>query len=498
MAQANTARHAGDIYQGRVFWLNAANLLKSHDPIVEVAWETGPKGLDDVRINYDPPKRSGNGPIAREYIQCKWHVGAGEFGYERLTDPKFVHGTEYSWLRRAYDAYCAEKGYNVRFTLQTNWRIDAKDPLFELKRSESNELDVKKLFIGKTSDSKMGAVRECWRTHLDIDDDQLREFAGTLRIADNVWSMDEVRERLDDRLLSVGLQTPPVSRSAYVYDDLIIKLHGEGDVIFDVGELSSVCDRERLWSDVKPTGAPFTLGIRSFMHKYDDMAHRCDVLLDLVPFFDGRFLQDDYQWERDIFPQLRAFIEQNAREHEHLRLRIDAHASVAFAVGRLLDVKSGHRLEIEQRTNGAGIQYWQPGTSADAPKLEVSSRGDSSHDVVIALSVTHDVANDVMRYCDGAFSDGYQLIDARLNGGPSGVGIVDGGHAWQIAEALAAELRTCARDSECKVRFFAAAPNALVFFFAQQLGLGNVTTYEFDFERRRGGGYQAAWRINEL
>lgn len=498
MAQANTARHAGDTYQGRVFWLNAANLLKTQDPIVEVAWETGPKGLDDVRINYDPPKRSGNGPIMRDYIQCKWHVGAGEFGYERLTDPTFVHGTEYSWLQRAYDAFCTENSPDVRFTLQTNWRIDAKDPLFELKRSESNELDLMKLFSGKTANSKMGAVRECWCAHLNIDDDRLREFAGTLRIADNVWSMEEIRERLDDRLLSVGLQTPPASRSAYVYDDLIIKLHGEGDVILDAAELSGVCDREGLWADVEPTQVPFTVGIRSFMHKYDDMEHRCDALLDLVPYFDGRFLQPAYQWERDIFPELQAFVEQHARAHGHLRLRIDAHASIAFAVGRLLDVKSGHQLEMEQRTNGAGIQYWQPGTTTGVPKLKVSSRGESQRNLVIALSITHDVANDVTQYCDGAMSDGYQFIDARLAGGPSGIGIVDGSHAWQVSEALAGELRSRGQGTECKVHFFSAAPNALVFFFAQQLGLGNVTTYEFDFERKRGGGYKAAWQIDEL
>ncbi len=497
MAQANNARHAGDIYQGRVFWLNAANLLKTHDPIVEVAWETGPKGLDDVRVNYGPPKRSSNGPIERDFIQCKWHVGAGEFGYQQLTDPTFVNASKYSWLQRAYNAYCTENSPNVRFTLQTNWRVDAMDPLFELKRSESNELDLKKLFTGKTAKSKMGAVRECWCAHLDIDDDRLCEFAGTLKIADNVCSMDEIRERLDDRLLSVGLLTPPANHSAYVYDDLIIKLHGEGDVILNAVELSGVCDREGLWADVEPSQVPFTVGIRSFMHKYDDMEHRCDALLDLVPYFDGRFLQPAYQWERDIFPQLQAFVLQHAREHTNLRLRIDGHASIAFAIGRLLDVKSGHLLEIEQRTNGAGIQYWQPSATTSGSKLQVSSRGESQHDVVIALSITHDVANDVTQYCDGAMSDGYQFINARLAGDPSGIGIVDGGHAWRVAEALAAELRKIGQAAN-KVHFFSAAPNALVFFFAQQLGLGNVTTYEFDFERKRGGGYQKAWRIDEL
>ena len=289
MTRANTARHAGDTYQARIFWLNAANLLKASDPIVEVAWETGPRGLDDIRIDYHPPKRSVNGPISRDYIQCKWHVSAGEFGYQHLSDPSFVHGKKFSWMQRAYDAYRSDDSASSRYTLQTNWRIDSKDPLFELKRSESNELDLNKLFTGKTVRSKMGAVRQCWCKHLGIDDDELRAFAATLTIADNVWSMDELRERLNDRLTSVGLYAVPASQSAYVYDDLIIKLHGEGDVVLNDAKLREICDRVGLWDKNVRHKPPYTLGIRSFMHKYDAMEHRCDAMLDLVPHFDGRF-----------------------------------------------------------------------------------------------------------------------------------------------------------------------------------------------------------------
>ncbi|NJO34890.1 MAG: hypothetical protein HC869_19015, partial [Rhodospirillales bacterium] len=65
-------------------------------------------------------------------------------------------------------------------------------------------------------------------------------------------------------------------------------------------------------------------------------------------------------FRRALYPQRRglggagpsslaAFVLGAARASEHLRLIIDAHASLAFATGALLNVKSGKRIEIEQR-----------------------------------------------------------------------------------------------------------------------------------------------------
>lgn len=499
MTRTNTARHAGDTYQARMFWINAANLLKATDPIVEVAWENGPKGLDDIRIDYRPPKRSNNGPISRDYVQCKWHVAAGEFGYQNLADPSFVHGTRHSWLSRAYDAFQSDSSKSQRYTLQTNWRINASDPLFELQRKESNELDVAKLFTGTTVRSMMHRVRECWCDHLDIDEDELRDFAAALKIADNVGSMDDLRERLDDRLVAVGLCLVPNSQSAYVYDDLVIKLHGEGDVVLDDERLREICDRENLWEqDAPKSSSPFTLGIRSFMHKYDDMEHRCDSLLDFVPYFEGRYLRSAKDWSVDLFPELRDFIQTHAREHQNLRVRIDAHASIAFVTGRLLDVKSGVATEIEQRTSGAGLQYWRADNAQHGPTLDVHASGGDGADLVVALSITHDVLSNVNVYCERELPSDHRLLDARLSSGPSGLGVVDGAHAWQIAESIAAAIREQGGHNRPRVHLFAAAPNAVIFFIGQQLGLGDVVAYEYDFEGARGGGYHEFWTLNEF
>jgi hypothetical protein len=54
--------------------------------------------------------------------------------------------------------------------------------------------------------------------------------------------------------------------------------------------------------------------------------------------------------------ELRAFITAAARSNDCLRRVIDAHVSLTFGVGALLDVKSGKTIEIEQRT--AGRRFW--------------------------------------------------------------------------------------------------------------------------------------------
>lgn len=489
MSRTNIARYSGDQFQARMFWLNAVNLLKSRDPIVEVAWEAGPKGVDDIRVHYQPPIRSTNGPVTRDYIQCKWHVGAGEFGYQDLTDPKFTYGQSYSWLQRAYDAFQTEGSQN-RFTFQTNWRIAATNPLFDLVRRENNEIDLSKLFGTKTAKSKMGRVRECWCEHLEIDEDILQDFAASLTFADDVRSMSELRERLDDRFASVGMKAVPLDQSSYVYDDLIMKLHKEGDVVMDDTELRAVCDRESLWDDAAPNEEPYTLGIRSFKHKYDPMDHRCHQLLDLVPKFDGWFLKARCDWQSDIAAQLAEFVERFAPGHGAIRLRIDAHASIALAAGRLLDVKSGMQLGIEQRTSGLGLRYWSS-TDGDSsgPDLRVDTSGGANSNRVVALGITHDVLPGVKAYCEERFPDGYQLISARLDAAASGIGVNSGAHAWRIVESLAATLRGLATTPDNHVHLFAAAPNGAMFFLGQQLGIGKITVYEWDFERRRGGGY---------
>ena len=121
----------------------------------------------------------------------------------------------------------------------------------------------------------------------------------------------------------------------------------------------------------------------------------------------------------------------------------------------------------------------------------------AAEDLVVALSLVHDVTADTRAYCEQHLVNGYGWLDARLPSRPSGLSVADGSHAWHIAVSLAAQIKTHAAPPLRRIHLFAAAPNAVMFFLGQQLGLGRVTTYEYDFAGERGGGYFPSWSLDE-
>jgi len=80
-------RRDGDAFQARIFWLKAAKLLDDQGNIVRVGFESGPRGFDDVWIEYDPrkaPLDQYGQPLAVERLQCKWHAGLGAYTFPRF------------------------------------------------------------------------------------------------------------------------------------------------------------------------------------------------------------------------------------------------------------------------------------------------------------------------------------------------------------------------------------------------------------------------------
>jgi len=107
MAKAIVARRDGDTYQARLFWLKATCLLDPKSPIIKVGFEIGPKGFDDIWVEYDKkraPKDQCGNPLLLEHIQCKWHVSPGYYGYSDLVDPDFINASSISLLQRARNA----------------------------------------------------------------------------------------------------------------------------------------------------------------------------------------------------------------------------------------------------------------------------------------------------------------------------------------------------------------------------------------------------------
>jgi hypothetical protein len=218
MAKAVLARMDGDIFQARFFWRKACRLLDSESPVLRVGFESGPKGYDDIWVEYEQKRGVQDQygmPLVREHTQCKWHVSPNSYGYAQLINPDFINANAKSLLQRALAAQRAHatNGEGARFRLLTNWRIDRNDPLWQLVHQRSHTLRSELLFGTRTERSAMGAVRKLWCEHLGLSEDELRLLVRTLAFAEATDSLDQLREELDPLFRIAGLRRIPSHES---------------------------------------------------------------------------------------------------------------------------------------------------------------------------------------------------------------------------------------------------------------------------------------------
>lgn len=498
MTQAIAVRRDGDTYQARQFWLRAARLLDPKSPVRRVGFESGPKSFDDIWVEYAPghePSDQAGIPLKREHLQCKWHISPGTYGFADLVEPEFINANARSLLQRARDAQLknAPHGQGARFKLITNWQLDRADALGPIISNRSGSVRLDRLYGSKTDNSKEGSIRKTWREHLEIDEDELRLLANTLAFAHTSETLDDLRERLDDVFGVVGLRRIPLKQSAHAYDDVVFQWMAQGRLEFGRESFRAACVREDLLCE--SPDRPHVYGVKSFEHAFDRLEDRCDDVLDLVPVFDERYIRDDDDWEVELYPRLQAFLRSAAKDQPRLRLALDAHTSLSFAAGSVLNIKSGRDVELEQRTHGRRI-WCADDVAADPqwPTLTetVVELDTSASDLAVALCITHDIAEDVERYVEAQHTSIGKMLILRASCGPGAQVVASGHHAFDLAQSAKEAVRRAKPDPSQGgiTHVFIAAPNALTFFLGQQQSaLGPVRLYEFDFDGTRGGSY---------
>jgi hypothetical protein len=499
MTQAVTVRRDGDTFQARLFWWHAARLLDPESPVVRVGFESGPKSFDDIWVEYDP-KRSASDqygdPLLREHMQCKWHVTPDNYGYSHLIDPEFINANARSLLQRAREAQLsyAPAGSGVRFKLVTNWRLDRADPLRLMVGMRSGAMRLERLYGSATDNSKAGSVRKAWREHLNIDEDELRILARTLAFGEATDTLDALRDQLDILFGLVGLRRIPANQSAFPYDDIIYQWMAQGRLQFDRSSFRAVCVREDLLGSAQ--GGPKVYGVKSFEHAFDQLEERCHVVLDFVPSFDERYIRSDADWETKLYPELKAFLLAAAKDQPRLRLALDAHVTLAFAAGSVINIKSGRQVELEQR--GTGQRIWSADDTISDPAWpslvsQTIELQPGEPDLAVAIGLTHDISADVRRYCEAELPKIGRLLVLQPITGPGAQSITCGRHAFELADAASNAVRGAKVSGTGSAHLFVAAPNAFTFFLGQrQTALGRVHLYEFDFDGDRGRSYTPA------
>lgn len=502
MADAVMARWHGDNYQARVFWENAFNLLLPNSCVVEVTFEAnGPKAFDDVVVKYDPAvPRGGPERVSAEYHQVKWHVALdGRFGYADLIDPEFIGAKSVSLLERLKQAR-ETAPTSARFAFMTTYRVKDGDPLGTLMSGTDKSLLVERLFDGTTDRSRMGKVRKLWREHLGLEsDEELKRVVTGLRILDGHRTLEDLRSEINVKARVVGLLACETA-SEFRYDELaralkVRQLNGLTRETF-----LKLCEEEGLLVPTSAAADPFLpIAIRSFLGPAADVvgATPDDTLL-LVDQFRERYLRDDLDWQTDIRPQVEGFLLGAVKRSAQLRLILDAHASIAFLAGSVLDLKSGVDVDLIQKGR-IGSRTWRAsdGTAGSAFTV-VERQVGAGREIGLAISVSQSTEAQTSAYVKAHLPDVGRIVSFGLPAGPGGQVVAGGGHAAALAEQISNAVRALkAEDPDVLVHIFAACPNALMFFLGQQhKAMAPCIVYEFDFDRRGNKTYQPSFVIN--
>ena len=505
MADAVMARWHGDNYQARIFWENAFNLLFPHSCVVEVTFEAnGPKAFDDVVVKYDPPvARSGSERVSAEYHQVKWHVQTGgRFGYEDFIDPNFIGAKSFSLLKRLHQARRTAPA-SAHFAFLTTYRIKDGDPLAYLISGHDKTLLIERLFDGTTDKSRMGKVRKCWREHLKLTtDDELKTIVRGLRVLDGYRSLEELRSEINFKAQIVGVLACSAADSDFRYDELARQLKVRQLNTLNRESFLQLCRDEGLLVErtVEPDSF-LPIAIRSFLGPAADIVGAApEHTLLLTDDFRHRYLQDDREWQRDIRPKVETFLRAAVRKCTRLRLILDAHASIAFLAGAVLDLKSGVQTELVQKGR-VGARTWRADDESAARGTRFKIVDDDigrSRDIAIAISVSQPVTAQTRAYVAAQLPDVGKLISFAMPTGPGQQNVAGGEHAAALAEQVSNYVREVrVNDFDAIVHIFAACPNSLLFFLGQHhQAIAPCIVYEFDFDRQAHKTYQPSFIID--
>jgi hypothetical protein len=245
-----------------------------------------------------------------------------------------------------------------------------------------------------------------------------------------------------------------------------------------------------------PATPHLPIAIRSFMGPASDLGGALpENTLVLTDDFRQRYLGAGLDWQADIRPKVEAFLVAAASQSRQLRLILDAHASVAFLAGSVLDVKSGMDVQLVQKGR-VGARIWRADDGSVGPRFhEASSQAGRSADVALLLSAAQDVGPQARSYIEGYALPIGTILSFDFEGGAGQQTIAGGAHAAALAEQVANAVRRCKSDDpDATVHIFAAVPNSILFYLGQQCqAIAPCIVYEFDFDRRGNKTYQPSF-----
>ncbi|MGH7744153.1 MAG: SAVED domain-containing protein [Candidatus Dormibacteria bacterium] len=497
---AVAARLRGDDFQGRIFWTEAMRMFDRRPRVERVGIEVSNyKHFDDVVVLYGTDHGRDHD---LECHQAKFHVRNNDaLSWEAMMSPGWLGVTGLSLMQRVLEAHRQHAGRaNLYFT--TPWTVDINDALSKLLMGAGDRLDVNVLFASGPT-SQQGRARAKLIEHLHCEEQVLREVLSRLRIRDRA-KLDRMQSDLDYRLEAHNF-VPVGDLAVNAYDDLARKII-QGEVnMFNAAELRSLLDKAGLIDTAAAAGpAPWRVGIRSFERQAVYLDEEMDKLLDLLPFFDGRFLRDDLTWNGHIGPIVRDFMTKiDDQRRDDVELHLHCKLSVAYGAGAAVSRKSATRYSFRQ-LGQRGTEIWRVNKGVGAKPEETWTVGDvdlrqDARDVAVAVAVSNDSGKDARLYVERHLPSVGRLLILEPVGGIGQRSVRDGAHAYDMGETFAniANDRRTHDQRKSLLHVLPSVPASVAFTMGRAgTRLGPTQLYEFALERNEPEGYSPSISLN--
>ncbi len=483
MANAVAAREYGDQYQAMVFWQYALGLLRKDSDIKEIGYEHDEiKSFDDIVIHYNREQNFRDTTINTEYVQVKFHMKQNkEFTMDNLLDPAFIDAKSESFLQKAANAYRKDKKQYASsiYVIYSTWTIQHADILNDLISNTDNTFDLKKISEGSTERSKMGRLRKKLRINLSLDnDDELLEVLRQLKVKAGQSDFDDLKESLNRQLMLYGLKTWSNSKNTFPYCDLIHSLNRRGVHLLDADTLKKICEIEELFETKRNSD---TVAVKSFERQTEWLDDWTKNICDLTTIVDKRNLREGHSWE-DVFQMLEKFVCEKMKKNEEYQIALETSLSISFTIGRILNPKTGIKVNPVQKTLDGHSQWTREGSSQQNEFLiEKDILSKDANDMVISIGITHDINADVREFIDNSELE-IGVYESFLLENYGTDAIKNGTHAWALAKQVNCEIgKRTGKLKRGTLHIFIAGPNSVMFYLGiQSMMYGKVQLYEYD------------------
>ncbi|WP_437297349.1 SAVED domain-containing protein [Sorangium sp. So ce426] len=453
---ARGAAIQGDDYQHLYAWHHALRMLAPDEGVTAISVEKrGIDLLDDVVVH-----RPGRGD---EHYQVKYSVSASN----PIDNAWFIEvgtgkeqGRKKSILQRFWDSYSKLRaaGGRPHMALFTNRPLDVNDPLLKLRDGSRGLLGPRLREEGPLS--RPGQRLKEWAMHLGIAEDELLEMLDHLELLTDQGPASLLARAVTDRMAARGLRedADAVEQGALAIREWV----KEGTFRIDRAMLAAEIDRRAL------RGGPPRATLVVQQVERDPFAREAHAWVDWVALFEGdepqvkRRLSDPSLWNT----QLRADLQQacdriRALGFNRILVRGRPRLTPAFMVGfELSDTRNAH-VACLQRDEMWSTEASPVQVDLDVPPPEELDLGS---ELVVALSVTHDIADDVRDYVRQAGLPVGRLLNIRTSRIGRGA-MPDGAYALGWATAVRSQvMREARRTGATKVHLFMAGPAGAALF----------------------------------